>query len=55
MGKSCRVRVLDTEENARQLGEQAMIINDLNGFSNFVRTLVTLQREHGEQGKFRAS
>ena len=55
VGKLCRVRVLDTEENARQLGEQAMIINDLNEFSKFVRTLVTLQREHGEQGKFRAS
>ena len=55
VGNACRVRVLDTEENARQLGEQAMIINDLTGFSNFVRKLVTLQRGHGKQGKFRAS
>ena len=44
-----------TEEHARQLGEQVMNINDLNGFSNFARKLATVQREHGEQGEFRAS
>ncbi len=46
--------MLDTEENARQLGDNAMIINDLKEFSTFVRKLATLQREQGEQGKFRA-
>ena len=38
VGMSSRVSVLDTDESARQLGEQAMIINDLNGFSNLSRS-----------------
>ena len=55
LGKACRTRMLDTEENARQLGERAMIINDLTEFSSFIRKLATLEREQNEQGKFRAS
>ena len=47
--------MLDTAENARQLGERAMIINDLTEFSSFIRKLATLEREQNEQGKFRAS
>ena len=55
LGTSCRVRELDTQENALQLGEKlAMIINDNKDFHKLVRKLVTLQREQGEQGKFQA-
>ena len=55
LGKACRIRMLDTAENARQLGERAMIINELTEFSSFIRKLATLEREQNEQGKFRAS
>ena len=48
-----RVRELDTEANAKELGEKAMIINNLNDWSTFVRKLATLEREHGERGRFR--
>ena len=55
LGAGCLVNELDTEENARRLGSQAMVVDTLEDFSNFVRKLVTAQRERAERGTFRSA
>ena len=56
-GTKCGVLELDTEDNAKehQTAGTAVIIRTKIDFSNFVRKLATLEREHNERGRFLAA
>ena len=55
LGKECRVEELETEDNAVALGpKKAMVINNNIHFSDFLRKVLSFQRQRGERGAFRS-
>ena len=54
LGTRCQVTELDTEDNAKALGTQAMVVDSLADYSAFLKKLATVQRERGERGAFRS-